>query len=92
MLSAALEHRDANASVMKFFYDLLHAGRTREDNPDFEARAHLIKSLHSEYGGKLVDSLVRAAVTTLPSYTYHDIGDVIHECLQHDRVWHKLCW
>jgi len=86
LLSAALEHRDANASVMKFFYDLLHAGRTREDNPDFEARSHLIKSLHSEYGGKLVDSLVRAAVTTLPSYTYHDIGDVIHECLQHDRV------
>ena len=60
--------------------------RTKEDNPDFEARSHLIKSLHSEYGGKLVDSLVRAAVTTLPSYTYHDIGDVIHECLQHDRV------
>ena len=46
--------------------------RTREDNPDFEARSHLIKSLHSEYGGKRVDSwsLVRAAVTTLPSYTY----------------------
>ena len=86
LLSAALEHRDANASVMKFFYDLLHVGRSREDNPDFEARSHLIKTLHSEYGGKLVDSLVRAAVTTLPSYTYHDIGDVIHECLQHDRV------
>jgi len=56
------------------------------ENVDVEARSHLIKSLHSEYGGKLVDSLVRAAVTTLPSYTYHDIGDVIHECLQHDRV------
>merc|ERR1712059_12355 len=77
---------DANASVMKFFYDLLHAGRSREDNPDFEARSHLIRRLHSEYGGKLVDSLVRAAVLSLPSYTYHDIGDVIHECLQHDRA------
>merc|ERR1719350_1470626 len=86
LLSAALEHRDANASVMKFFYDLLHAGRTRENNPDFEARRHLIGALHLEYGGKLVDSLVKAAVLTLPSYTYHDIGDVIHECLQHDRA------
>jgi len=86
LLSSALEHRDANASVMKFFYDLLHAGRSREENPDFEARSHLIRSLHSEYGGKLVDSLVRAAVLTLPSYTYQDIGDVLHECLQHDRV------
>lgn len=82
LLSSALEHRDANASVMKFFYDLLHAGRTREDKPDFEARSHLIRALHSEYGSKLVDSLVRAAVLTLPSYTYHDIGDVLHECLQ----------
>jgi len=78
--------RDANASVMKFFYDLLHAGRTREDNPDFQARATLIRALHTEYGSKLVDSLVRAAVLTLPSYTYHDIGDVLHECLQHDRA------
>ena len=26
------------------------------------------------------------AARTLPSYTYHDIGDVIHECLQHDRA------
>ena len=33
-----------------------------------------------------MDSLVRAAVLTLPSYTYHDIGDVLHECLQHDRA------
>ena len=88
---------------MKFFYDLLHAGRTREDNPDFQvvqpcfsifnvhpstsqARATLIRALHTEYGSKLVDSLVRAAVLTLPSYTYHDIGDVLHECLQHDRA------
>ena len=102
LLSSALEHRDANASVMKFFYDLLHAGRTREDNPDFQvvyltlllyvhpstsqARATLIRALHTEYGSKLVDSLVRAAVLTLPSYTYHDIGDVLHECLQHDRA------
>ena len=52
----------------------------------FQARATLIRALHTEYGSKLVDSLVRAAVLTLPSYTYHDIGDVLHECLQHDRA------
>lgn len=86
LLSAALEHRDANASVMKFFFDLLHAGRSREDGPDYAARAGLIQTLYKEYGAKLVDSLVRAAVTTLPTYTYHDIGDVINECLIHDRV------
>ena len=35
---------------------------------------------------ELVDSLMKAAVTSLPSYTYHDLADVIHECLLHDRV------
>ena len=70
---------------MKFFFDLLHAGRTKEENDDFVTRSKLIKTLHTEYGEKLVDSLVKAAVT-LPSYTYHDLADVIHESLLHDRV------
>ena len=64
-------------------------------NCSFQARATLIRALHTEYGSKLVDSLVRAAVLTLPSYTYHDIGDVLHECLQHDRAsvcsWLEQC-
>ena len=86
LLSSTLEHRDANASVMKFFYDLLHAGRTKQDSPDFEGRSRMVKSLLAEYGEKLVDTLIKAAVTTLPSYTYHDIADVIYECLQHNKV------
>jgi len=85
LLSINLEHRDANASVMKFFYDLLHAGRSKEDSQDFSVRSRLIKTLHTEYGEKLLDSLIKAVVTTLPSYTYHDIADVIHEALHHDR-------
>jgi len=79
---------------MKFFFDLLHAGRTKEDKEDFDTRSKLIKTLHTEYGEKLVDSLVKAAVT-LPSYTYHDLADVIHESLLHDREamcsWLEAC-
>lgn len=30
LLACSLDHRDANASVMKFFYDLLHSGRNHE--------------------------------------------------------------
>jgi len=86
LLSAGLEHRDANASVMKFFYDLLHAGRTGEERPDFEARSLLIRGLHGEYGCKLVDVLIRAAVLSLPSYTYHDVGDVLYESMLYDRA------
>ena len=86
LLSITLEHKDANASVMKFFCDLLHAGRSKVDKEDFSVRSKLVKTLHSQYGEKLVDSVIKAAVTTLPSYTYHDIADVLYECLQHDRV------
>lgn len=30
LVACSLDHRDANASVMKFFYDLLHSGRNIE--------------------------------------------------------------
>jgi len=86
LLSTKLEHREANASVMKFFYDLLKAGRSREDREDYEARNHLVVTLHSEFGNRLIDSLITAGVLTLPSYTHTDIGDVIFEMLQYDRA------
>jgi len=85
LLSIKLEHREANASVMKFFYDLLKAGRSREDREDYEARSHLVISLHNQIGSQLIESLITAAVLNLPTYTYSDIGDVIFEMLQYDR-------
>lgn len=30
LMACSLDHRDANVSVMKFFYDLLHSGRNHE--------------------------------------------------------------
>lgn len=30
LMACSLDHRDANVSVMKFFYDLLHCGRNYE--------------------------------------------------------------
>lgn len=32
LMACSLDHKDANASVMKFFYDLLHSGRNHEVN------------------------------------------------------------
>lgn len=57
LLSTKLEHREANASVMKFFYDLQRAGVRREDQEDYEARNRLITSLNLEFGSRLVESL-----------------------------------
>ena len=30
LMACTLDHRDANASIMKFFYDLIHLGRSSE--------------------------------------------------------------
>jgi len=85
LLSSSLDHKDANASVMKFFYDLVHSGSSRKEAPDFPARREIVGGLLSEYGGKLVSSLVVGMVTTLPSYTHHDLGDVFYAVLKADR-------
>ena len=83
--ATALDHRDANASVMKFFFDLLHFGRSKEERNDFKERVAFVKHFREEYGSKLVDSLIRATVFNLPSYTFHDVGDVIFELMLLDR-------
>lgn len=86
-----LEHRDANASVMKFFLDLLHCGRSKEDRPDYKERHQLVVKLKDDLflGEKLVHNLLHAVVCTLPSYTYFDAGDILYELMCFDRV--KVC-
>jgi len=85
--AASLEHREANASVMKFFYDLLHAGsRTKEEKADYEERVQLVSKAREEFGAKIVDALVRAVVFNLPSYTYRDVGDVLFELMLLERT------
>ena len=86
LMAASLDHRDANASVMKFFFDLLHAARTKEDREDFNERAVLVAKVREEFGAKIVDSLIRAVVFSLPSYTYHDVGDVLFELMSLERT------
>ena len=89
LMAASLDHRDANASVMKFFFDLLHAGRNKEDRDDFNVRSALVANVRETFGAKIVDSLIRAVVLSLPSYTYHDVGDVLFELMLVERV--KVC-
>ncbi len=87
LLSVYLEHRDANASVLKYLFDVLHAGRSKEEREDFAARQAIAAQIRLKYGEKLVDSLVKAfSVHQLPTYTFHDIGDVIYELMLFDRT------
>ena len=63
--ATSLDHQDANSAVLKFFCDLLRAGRTRTDRPDFRERADFINHLKHEFGAKLINCLIRATVFTL---------------------------
>jgi hypothetical protein len=39
---------------MKFFFDLLHSGRSKEDRDDFDEREAFVARFLEEYGAKLV--------------------------------------
>ena len=39
--ASSLHHREANASVLKYIFDLLHVGRSKEEREDFAERQAL---------------------------------------------------
>ncbi|KAJ9580259.1 hypothetical protein L9F63_004072 [Diploptera punctata] len=87
LLASTLDHRDANASVMKFFYDLIHSGRNNENHEDFEGRKNtLVKGIVRENGQALVSNLIHASVFCLHSYMLSDVADVIIELMLYDRA------
>lgn len=85
LASCVLDHKDANASVMKFFYDLIKGSRLREEFPDFHQRHSLIRGILIEHGQSLVSTLIQACVFHLPSYMFPDVADVIFELLHFDK-------
>ncbi|XP_046738771.1 transportin-3 [Diprion similis] len=85
LLACSLDHRDANASVMKFFYDLIHSGRNHESQPDFEIRKQLVRGIVNDKGQTLVARLIHASVFSLHSYMLSDVAEVIIELALVDR-------
>lgn len=85
LVAIYLDHKDANGSVMNYFLDLMCLGSSKEDQGDFEVRSALIHRFQLKFGPRLVDSLIKAAVFYLPSYTFHDIGCVLMELMLLDR-------
>lgn len=80
LMSCSLVHREANTSVMKFFYDLI--GVAHSDN---EQRKALMLEVLKEYGQQLVTNLVHACVFYLHSYMLSEVADVIVEMIHLDR-------
>ncbi|XP_043274763.1 transportin-3 isoform X2 [Venturia canescens] len=85
LMASSLDHRDANSSVMKFFFDLIHSGRMHESRPDFETRKELVQAIIKEKGQTLVTSLLHASVYSLSSYMLGEVADVIYELAILDR-------
>ncbi|XP_031829291.1 transportin 3 isoform X2 [Nomia melanderi] len=79
LMACSLDHRDANVSVMKFFYDLLHCGRNHENRSDYSMRRELVQRILREKGQTLVMRLLHASVFSLSSYMLSDVADVFVE-------------
>lgn len=81
LLACTLDHRDANLSVMKFFFNLFNSGR-RDSN---ELKRMLVLQLVQANGETLVINLLHASVYYLHSYMLSDVADVIIELKAVDR-------
>ncbi|XP_015116799.1 transportin-3 [Diachasma alloeum] len=79
IMACSLDHRDANASVMKFFYDFLHSGRNHDERSDFTIRRQMVQDVLRNKGQRLVTSLLHAAVFQLSTYMLQDVADVLAE-------------
>lgn len=75
LLACTLDHRDANLSVMQFFFNLLSCGRNEMD----DLKRRLVYQLVQVNGEALVINLVHASVYCLHSYMLSDVADVMIE-------------
>ncbi|KAI5710623.1 hypothetical protein M8J75_010212 [Diaphorina citri] len=94
ILATHLDHREANSTVMKFFYDLIHNNRVLSDKDgkkkavseeDFDMRHRLMKDIVSKHGQALVSNLLQACVFSLHTYMMADVADVLYELISVDR-------
>lgn len=80
LTACSLVHREANTSVMKFFYDFIGVAQS-----DQAERSVLTRRILEEYGQQLVKNLVHACVFYLHSYMLSEVADVIVELMRLDR-------
>lgn len=79
LLACSLDHKEANTSVMKFFYDLV--GVAQSDNKE----QRVMRRILDEYGQQLVTNLIHACVFYLHTYMLSEVADVLVEMLHMDR-------
>lgn len=85
LIACTLDHKDANASVMNFFNDLLKGARRQEDSGDFHQKRALIQGIIAEHGQTLVSALIHACVFCLPTYMLVNVANVLYELTVFDK-------
>lgn len=74
-----LDHREANVSVVKFLFDLVHSGRRHSDAVDFAERKLLVRNTMNQHGPNLISMLIYGVIFQLPTYTISDIAELLYE-------------
>ncbi|XP_060531068.1 transportin-3 [Cylas formicarius] len=85
IMAATLDHKEANMSVMKFFYDLINQGQVGHNQSDFPERRELVAGILNDCGQQLVTNLIQSCVFSLQSYMLSEVGDVILQLLEFNR-------
>ncbi|KAK4886164.1 hypothetical protein RN001_002435 [Aquatica leii] len=85
LLACSLDHKEANTSVMKFFYDLINTGHTSKQQGDYEKRKEIVQAILKENGQQLVTNLIHSCVFYLHSYMLTEVADVFVELMQINR-------
>lgn len=85
-----LDHRDANAAVLKFFQDLIITGmKGDEDDALQREKTQLVAAILDRHSQTLVDNLITGTVYVLPTYMHYEVAETFYKLVSYDRA--KLC-
>ncbi|CAG9129252.1 unnamed protein product [Plutella xylostella] len=85
-LAAALDHREANSSVMKFLYDLTRAANLSTNDPMKTRVKELADNHIKNYGESLTYALLEASVLHLHGYMLGEVAEVLVELAAWQRA------
>ncbi|XP_071791532.1 transportin-3-like [Asterias amurensis] len=85
LAALSLDHREANASVCKFFHELTQCVISKWESPDFETRKNLVLALLDKHGPAITKGILHACVFYLPSYMMPDLSEVLYELMKVNR-------
>uniref|UniRef100_T1J5F3 Importin N-terminal domain-containing protein n=1 Tax=Strigamia maritima TaxID=126957 RepID=T1J5F3_STRMM len=82
-VGCALDHREANETVMNFFCDLIKCHHIKIQAEDYEIRRKLVTAWLIDQGALLISHLIKSTLC-LPTFMISYVADVIFELLQYD--------